>query len=34
VARDDRDGTLGRAYLISNQGKVYTMLAHASGRIE
>ena len=34
VARDDRDGSLGRSYLISDQGKVYTMLAHAAGRIE
>jgi hypothetical protein len=34
VARDDRDGNLSRSYLISDQGKVYTMLAHASGRIE
>jgi len=34
VARDDRDGSVGRSYLISDQGKVYTMLAHASGRIE
>ena len=34
VARDDRDGSVGRSYLISDQGKVYTMLAHAAGRIE
>jgi Apolipoprotein A1/A4/E domain len=31
--RDDRDGSRVRSYLISDSGKVYTMLAHASGRI-
>jgi len=34
VAREDRDGSVARGYLISDQGKVYTMLAHAAGRIE
>jgi hypothetical protein len=34
VSREDRDGTLTRTYLISETGKVYTMLAHAAGRFE
>jgi len=34
ISRDDRDGSVTRSYLISDTGKVYTMLAHASGRIE
>ncbi|MFS8038098.1 hypothetical protein ACI7BZ_14260 [Xanthobacter sp. AM11] len=34
VAADDRDGALTRTYLTSDTGKVYTMLAHASGRFE
>ena len=34
VARDDRDSTLTKTYLTSETGKVYTMLAHASGRFE
>jgi len=33
VARDDRDRLLTRSYLVSETGKVYTMLAHASGRL-
>ncbi|MGP9819880.1 hypothetical protein ACTZWW_07675, partial [Salinarimonas sp. NSM] len=33
VARDDRDQVLTRTYLTSETGKVYTMLAHASGRL-
>ncbi len=33
VARDDRDQILTRTYLVSETGKVYTMLAHASGRL-
>ena len=33
VSQNDRDGTQWRAYLMSNAGKVYTMLAHASGRL-
>ena len=33
VSRDDRDDTLTRTYLISETGKVYTMLAHAAGRL-
>jgi hypothetical protein len=32
VSRKDNDGTLLRSYLTSDSGKVYTMLAHASGR--
>ena len=34
VARDDRDGSLVRTYLTSETGKVYTLLAHAAGRLE
>lgn len=34
VSRDDRDGLLWKSYLTSETGKVYTMLAHASGRFE
>ncbi len=33
VSRDDRDDALTRTYLISETGKVYTMLAHAAGRL-
>ena len=31
---EDRDSKAARAYLASDSGKVYTMLAHASGRVE
>ncbi|TXN39688.1 hypothetical protein FV225_08830, partial [Methylobacterium sp. WL93] len=34
VARNDRDAARADAYLTSETGKVYTMLAHASGRFE
>jgi hypothetical protein len=34
IGRDDRDGLLARTFLTSETGKVYTMLAHASGRFE
>jgi hypothetical protein len=34
VSRDDRDGLLTKTYLTSETGKVYTMLAHASGRLQ
>jgi hypothetical protein len=34
VGRDDRDEMVARTYLISDTGKVYTMLAHAAGRFE
>jgi hypothetical protein len=34
VARDDRGQVVVRTYLTSETGKVYTMLAHAAGRIE
>jgi hypothetical protein len=34
VSREDRDNMLAKTYLISETGKVYTMLAHASGRLE
>jgi hypothetical protein len=34
VARSDRDGSEGQAYLASESGKVYTMLAHAAGRLD
>ena len=33
VSRDDRDSMLTKTYLTSETGKVYTMLAHASGRL-
>ena len=32
VARNDRDNMMTQTYLTSDTGKVYTMLAHASGR--
>jgi len=34
VSRDDRSRTAARGYLTSETGKVYTMLAHASGRFD
>ncbi len=34
VSRNDRDSMVARTYLTSETGKVYTMLAHASGRLE
>jgi hypothetical protein len=34
VSRDDRGKVVVRTYLTSETGKVYTMLAHAAGRIE
>ncbi|WP_298424513.1 hypothetical protein, partial [Rhodoblastus sp.] len=33
VSRQDRDGHLTRSYLASETGKVYSLLAHASGRL-
>ncbi|MCY1373456.1 hypothetical protein D9M69_607310 [compost metagenome] len=33
VARNDRDNMVTQTYLTSDTGKVYTMLAHASGRL-
>ena len=33
VAADDRGNVLTKTYLTSDTGKVYTMLAHASGRL-
>ena len=33
VARSDRDNVMSQTYLTSDTGKVYTMLAHASGRL-
>jgi hypothetical protein len=33
VNREDRDDTITRSYLASETGKVYTMLAHAAGRL-
>ena len=33
LGQNDRDGSQWRAYLMSNTGKVYTILAHASGRL-
>lgn len=34
VAAEDVDGSLVAAYLASDTGRVYTMLAHASGRLD
>ena len=34
VAKNDRDSTVTHTYLTSDTGKVYTMLAHASGRLK
>src|SRR5690606_11246636 len=33
AAGDDRDNSISQTYLASETGKVYTMLAHASGRL-
>jgi hypothetical protein len=33
VAQNDRDNIMTQTYLTSDTGKVYTMLAHASGRL-
>jgi hypothetical protein len=33
VGQSDRDGSQWKSYLLSNPGKVYTILAHASGRL-
>jgi hypothetical protein len=33
LGQNDRDGSQSRATLLSDAGKVYTMLAHASGRL-
>ncbi|MEP0695950.1 MAG: kinesin, partial [Nitratireductor sp.] len=33
VSRNDRDNMVSETYLTSDTGKVYTMLAHASGRL-
>jgi hypothetical protein len=33
VSKDDADPAMGRMYLTSDTGKVYTMLAHAAGRL-
>ncbi|WP_367714603.1 hypothetical protein AB2N04_11340 [Nitratireductor sp. GISD-1A_MAKvit] len=33
VSRSDRDDMMTQTYLSSDTGKVYTMLAHASGRL-
>ncbi|MGE5534289.1 MAG: hypothetical protein ACM3W7_02120, partial [Acidobacteriota bacterium] len=34
VSRDDRGQLVARTYLTSETGKVYTMLAHAAGRLD
>jgi hypothetical protein len=34
VSRGDRGPAVARNYLISDTGKVYTMLAHAAGRFD
>ena len=33
ISQNDRDGSQWRGYLLSNSGKVYTILAHAAGRL-
>lgn len=33
VSKDDADPAMSRMYLTSDTGKVYTMLAHAAGRL-
>ena len=33
IARNDRENVMTQTYLTSDTGKVYTMLAHASGRL-
>jgi hypothetical protein len=33
VGRGDRDNIMAQTYLTSDTGKVYTMLAHAAGRL-
>jgi hypothetical protein len=33
ISRTDHDNVMSRTYLASDTGKVYTMLAHASGRL-
>ena len=33
IAKNDRDHALTKTYLSSDTGKVYTMLAHAAGRL-
>lgn len=34
VAADDRGNVLTKTYLTSDTGKVYTLLAHAAGRLD
>ena len=34
IGREDRDGSMIRAYLTSDSGKAYTLLAHAADRFE
>ena len=34
VVAEDRDGSVASSYLMSDTGKVYTMLAHAAGRFD
>ena len=33
IGQNDRDGAQSRAAMLSDSGKVYMMLAHASGRL-
>jgi hypothetical protein len=33
VSQNDRDSMMSQMYLTSDTGKVYTMLAHAAGRL-
>ena len=34
IAQDDRDSMVTRSYLLSDTGKVYTLLGHAAGRFD
>ena len=34
IGHDDKEPSARDAYLVSDTGKVYTMLAHASGHVE
>ncbi len=34
IAKHDRDNIMTQTYLSSDTGKVYTMLAHAAGKLK
>jgi len=34
IAKNDRDNIMTQTYLSSDTGKVYTMLAHAAGKLK